>query len=176
MVKILEQSIKSLVDYTIFLDQKCSEHEKILFRGQPADKPLLPRFLREDLSLKSRSVKTETNMFEEFIIRSRPFLKIEPQSECDWLALAQHHGMATRLLDWTRNPLAALWFAVRDSGKEKYGVVWAFALLESKPLEVTKVENPFEIKETKVFQPTHISNRFIAQAGWFTIHGPKRIP
>lgn len=33
---------------------------------------------------------------------------------------------------------------------------------------------PYELKETKVFCPTHIENRFIAQGGWFTIHNYNR--
>jgi len=164
--------ISSITDFAKLIETECKEESIILFRGQGGDWDLLPGLARIKLKSDLTVQTTEAKMVEGFKRLSKPFILKEPKNEWEWLALAQHHGIPTRLLDWTTNPLAALWFATKDPGKESYGVVWIFKVPTEDILASENVakSSPYKGPRTKVFQPEIVTDRIQAQGGWFTVH------
>lgn len=114
----------------------------------------------------------EEQILDEFKRESIPYLDIRPQNDWQWLAVAQHNRLPTRLLDWTWSPLAALWFSVREPALEQQpGVVWAFHYEEHNAVHNTDGrKSPFMINKTYVYFPEHVFPSIQAQSGVFTVH------
>jgi len=103
-----------------------------LFRGQGDSRwPLIPKagrpeYLLQDVIRPEDPLRfRDLGRFGYWRRRVFPFAPDIPKNDYEALAYAQNHGLATRLLDWTLNPLVATYFAVRELD-ENNGVVFCY--------------------------------------------------
>lgn len=163
-------SIEQFSDFVMFMEKYCVQEES-LFRGQASDWALRPKLARLHVPDGRSLLGIETEMLDHWERAIVAYVSVPPVSRWELCALAQHHGMATRLLDWTHNPLAALWFALDRPTVPAGGnaVVWMFGPAESDIVSTTDTL-PTSISAVRYWKPRHISPRIRAQGGVFTVH------
>jgi Pyruvate/2-oxoacid:ferredoxin oxidoreductase delta subunit len=153
--------------------------EKFVFRGHSNTKwELVPSIGRSSHRIFAGIIWEEYIQFEQealncFKLRSVPHLTHTPSSDIEWLSLMQHHGCSTRLLDFTYNPLIALFFAT-DTLTEGDGEV-IFAEYKTIDHEICS-SNVFTIDHNFIFNPKHITNRITNQSGCFLYCSNPSIP
>ncbi len=186
--------VRSVAELVEALSHRPSK-EIVWYRGHnKASHPLVPSLARPP-----RNVDAEMTLVKRFRQNAYPFLEMSPRTEWDWLFLMQHHGVPTRLLDWSDSPLIALWFAMEGGESKDNACIWAL-----QPVELNKLANldpdfPADIplfgqdKELDGYLPTQLNStiasmkpiagiasrqftRVVAQMGSFTITHKEQFP
>jgi FRG domain len=155
--------------------------ENVYLRGQ-ADyswglRPTIGRKL-DYLGMKTKGYdqRREERLLHQF----RRYARALPGGDVDereLLLLARHHGLPVRLLDWTSNPLVALYHACADPdsrNRRKPGAVWMILRCEHPRREdYYDVYDPnalpiLKLRGVKIIYAPYVSPRILAQSGHFT--------
>mgnify|MGYP004648229223 CR=1 FL=1 len=174
--------------------------DTFLFRGLPnSSYSLLPTILRSyKYGFKDHIVENELytawanelEILKSFICEASAYLKIPATNYCQWLEYAQHYGVPTRLLDWTSNPLVALFFACR-SNHAADAKVWILhqnnyrnflraniSAPEGKTISQiigNLLANTSSIKFPFIYTPYYVDTRMSAQSSYFMVWGTEKV-
>lgn len=146
-----------------FLEHIDDHGPQAMFRGQgDCAWPLLPSIARFASNLDGYDciAQLENHLLERFRQFGVPFQDFRKVPIIEQLVHAQHYGLPTRLLDWSTNPLKALFFSIEDPQLDsKDGAVYV-----TRPKSWEEgTSNILVIKEFIAFFPELLHERISAQ-------------
>jgi hypothetical protein len=135
----------------------------------------------------------ESDLLFRFQQQAHQFIRHIPDvdDKASWVALMQHYGVPTRLLDWTRSPYVALYFAIESAQSRTFErkddtspAIWAidlqwlktqeekhFGLIPTDTKARTAYLNELLVQNKKPLivqiDPLHANERMFAQQGLF---------
>jgi len=178
-MKVREHNIKSLTDYI----EICQRLPNQLFRGESdSSRQLLPSLFRHNIRHDKQFYKwqgIEMDILESFKRSGSRYLLDTENDILEIIAQTRHFGLPSRLLDWSSNPLVALYFSVIDKYSEHNlsdGVVWFLTgqgWITDKFNTLKNLRSWFKNRHSYgilVYNPKKNNDRIIAQSGCFTIH------
>ena len=153
-----------------------SDHST-LYRGvSKSEYALIPSIGRENFKLLNTLPESTLQKFEKDLIllfqaNSYQHLRHNNLPLLELLAFGQHHGFKTRLLDWTKSALAALFFAVEKNPNDN-GKVFLFKSRSHKYLNsdsVCEIKDLADINQNSMFIPLNSTPRINVQQGLFMV-------
>ena len=133
----------------------------------------------------------EKDLLYAFMYEASGTLAISPDDLMQWAEYAQHYGVPTRILDWSSNPLAALYFACRDR-IDTDGTVWLLHGVNYKRFLINHIKSPnkktirehvreiingtSDIEYPVLYTPLYVDARMSAQSSYFMGWGSMQKP
>lgn len=196
-----ESAVKTIPDYLKLVLNISKEwglqHGDIWYRGiANEDMGLVPGVVWRDIS-----EGIEESLISSFLIDGNSKLKQDINCQWELYSMMQHYGLPTRLLDWSKSPLIAAYFAL-ESENDDDRVVWVMDPFELNRINMDKHEVFVPHKNLKeetsvepylpkilrqdnasntqphpiAIEPPYTNSRILAQQGCFTVHGTKKEP
>ncbi|OMF16550.1 hypothetical protein BK131_00680 [Paenibacillus amylolyticus] len=179
-----EELINFLNDVQAF--QQTHMPYQLWYRGQGVDKPLNSGLFRLNITSLEELKNLERNAYFMFRNLGQPLLKKETDFEL--LNIMQHHGVKTRLLDWTPSLLIAIYFALEEADSP---VLWLLSPNKMNKILINEdsiptppfnmsyenaISNHEVILNSVAIHPTRNSPRQSVQQGFFTIQSDNQVP
>ena len=170
----------SIASVTDIVDIVSEKQGPLYFRGQENDawglQPTIARLRNHSHAGSRPEVAANPEEQEKALLhRFRRHTYEERNRVLDpWevLFVARHHGLPVRLLDWTSNPLVALYFACLFSDtSDNDGAIWVLERRLGVPdIDVFTHADPMTIAGVRLIYPFYPTRKMTAQSGIFTIH------
>jgi hypothetical protein len=171
--KIESININSFQDFLDTIETISRSNIRLWFRGvSNKTHKLAPSIYRNDFS-----PSLEESFQNKFKSRALPFLKNRPvENYWEWLFIMQHHGVPTRLLDWSSSALVALGFAIIfRSNLDEDAAVWCLnpiKLNEATNVMLTPLDKIPDISTNKNAQTSYQIDASVKSSYPIAITGP----
>lgn len=166
------ENVQSYIKYV--LDERIAAQDvDIIYRGHAC----VSWVLKPSIGRQKYNPEMEKRLFYHFKRQYYSYTNERPETDMDLLCLAQHYGLPTRLLDWTYNPMIALYFACEEEKYDEHdGHVYSYMLTkdllmdsEVNPNAPKSLKDIFDMKRAMFIVPNYTDIRYKNQKALFLL-------